>query len=83
MQPNFFAFAKTPIIAGRAFGDADNRPEARVIIDREQVADLGLDLASVGRGTGPRTWSGCRPTLFAGEGRKVKPCSKARGSSTA
>jgi multidrug efflux pump len=23
-------------------------PEARVVIDREQVADLGLDLASVG-----------------------------------
>ena len=38
VQPNFFAFAKTPIIAGRAFGDADNRPEARVIIIDELIA---------------------------------------------
>jgi multidrug efflux pump len=29
-----------------------DRPEARVVIDREQVADLGLDLASVGRELG-------------------------------
>src|SRR5262249_58705574 len=27
-------------------------PEARVVIDRDQVADLGLDLASVGRELG-------------------------------
>ena len=27
-------------------------PEARVVIDREQVADLGLDLASVGQELG-------------------------------
>src|SRR3954466_6909605 len=27
-------------------------PEARVVIDREQVADLGLDLASVGQSLG-------------------------------
>ena len=38
MQPNFFAFAKTPIVAGRAFSDADNRPEARVIIIDELIA---------------------------------------------
>ena len=38
VQPNFFSFAKTPIIAGRAFGDADNRPEARVIIIDELIA---------------------------------------------
>ena len=38
VQPNFFAFAKTPIVAGRAFGDADNRPEARVIIIDELIA---------------------------------------------
>ncbi|HEX5051737.1 MAG TPA: efflux RND transporter permease subunit [Planctomycetota bacterium] len=29
-----------------------DRPEVRVVIDREQVADLGLDLASVGRELG-------------------------------
>jgi multidrug efflux pump len=29
-----------------------DRPEARVVIDREQVADLGLDLASVGQELG-------------------------------
>jgi multidrug efflux pump len=29
-----------------------DRPEARVVIDREQVADLGLDLAGVGRELG-------------------------------
>ena len=38
VQPNFFAFAKTPIVAGRAFTDADNRPEARVIIIDELIA---------------------------------------------
>jgi predicted permease len=38
VQPNFFSFAKTPIIAGRAFTDADNRPEARVIIIDELIA---------------------------------------------
>jgi len=34
-----------------------DRPEARVVIDRERIADLGLDLASVGRELG---------TLFGG-----------------
>jgi multidrug efflux pump len=29
-----------------------DRPEARVVIDREQIADLGLDLASVGQELG-------------------------------
>jgi len=29
-----------------------DRPEARVVVDRERVADLGLDLASVGRELG-------------------------------
>ena len=38
VQPNFFSFAKTPIIAGRAFSDADNRPEARVVIVDELIA---------------------------------------------
>ena len=28
----FFALARTPSIAGRAFGDGDSRPEARVVI---------------------------------------------------
>ncbi len=38
-----------------AYADTDlkiDRPEARVIVDREQIADLGLDLASVGRELG-------------------------------
>ena len=49
-------------LVGAAFGsgkfvyaDADlkiDRPQARVIVDREQIADLGLDLASVGRELG-------------------------------
>ena len=30
----------------------DDLPEARVVLDREQIADLGLDLASVGRELG-------------------------------
>jgi multidrug efflux pump len=37
------------------YADTDlkvDRPEARVIIDREQIADLGLDLAGVGRELG-------------------------------
>jgi multidrug efflux pump len=49
-------------LVGSAFGsgkfvyaDTDlkvDRPEARVIVDREQIADLGLDLAGVGRELG-------------------------------
>ena len=49
-------------LVGAAFGsgkfvyaDADlkiDRPQARVMVDREQIADLGLDLASVGRELG-------------------------------
>ena len=38
VQPDYFAFTKTPIIAGRAFTEADNRPEARVIIIDELMA---------------------------------------------
>jgi putative ABC transport system permease protein len=38
VQPNYFKFARTPIIAGREFTDADNRPEARVIIIDELIA---------------------------------------------
>ena len=38
VQPGYFAFTKTPIIAGRAFTDADNRPEAKVIIIDELMA---------------------------------------------
>ena len=37
------------------YADTDlkvDRPEARVVVDREQIADLGLDLASVGRELG-------------------------------
>lgn len=32
VQPGYFAMTGTPVIAGRAFTDEDNRPEARVII---------------------------------------------------
>jgi putative ABC transport system permease protein len=38
VQPGYFEFAKTPVIAGRAFTDADNRPEARVIVIDELMA---------------------------------------------
>jgi putative ABC transport system permease protein len=38
VQPNFFSFTKTPVIAGRHFTDADNRPEARVVIIDELIA---------------------------------------------
>ncbi|HYE84918.1 MAG TPA: FtsX-like permease family protein, partial [Vicinamibacterales bacterium] len=38
VQPGYFAFARTPIIAGREFVEADNRPEARVIIIDELIA---------------------------------------------
>jgi len=38
VQPNFFAFARTPVVAGRTFTDADNRPGARVIVIDELIA---------------------------------------------
>lgn len=38
VQPGFFRFAGTPVIAGREFTEADNRPEARVIIIDELIA---------------------------------------------
>ena len=38
VQPGYFEFTRTPIIAGRAFGEADNHPEARVIIIDELIA---------------------------------------------
>jgi putative ABC transport system permease protein len=38
IEPGFFTFARTPIIAGREFSEADNRPEARVIIIDELIA---------------------------------------------
>jgi predicted permease len=37
-QPGYFAAARTPIVAGRAFTDADNHPEARVIIIDDLLA---------------------------------------------
>jgi len=40
VQPDFFKFAKTPIIAGREFSATDNRPEARVIVIDELIAAL-------------------------------------------
>jgi predicted permease len=38
VQPGYFSFTKTPIIAGREFTEADNRPEARVIVIDELIA---------------------------------------------
>ena len=38
VQPGYFEFARTPVIAGRTFTDADNRPEARVIIIDDIIA---------------------------------------------
>jgi putative ABC transport system permease protein len=38
VQPGYFEFAKTPVIAGRAFTEADNRPETRVIVIDELMA---------------------------------------------
>jgi predicted permease len=40
VQPGYFAFARTPIIAGRAFTEDDNRPEARLIIIDDVMAAL-------------------------------------------
>jgi len=40
VQPDFFKFANTPIIAGREFSATDNRPEARVIVIDELIAAL-------------------------------------------
>ena len=38
VQPGYFAFTRTPIIAGRVFTQDDNRPEAKVIIIDELMA---------------------------------------------
>ena len=38
VQPGYFEFAQTPVVAGRTFTEADNRPEARVIIIDELIA---------------------------------------------
>jgi putative ABC transport system permease protein len=38
VQPGYFEFARTPVVAGRTFTEADNRPEARVIIIDELIA---------------------------------------------
>ena len=50
VQPGYFAFTKTPIIAGRAFTDADNHPAAKVIIiDDLMAAQLFPDGNAVGQ----------------------------------
>ena len=50
VQPGYFAFARTPIVAGRGFTAEDNRPEARVIIiDDLMVARLFPAGDAVGR----------------------------------
>ena len=38
VQPGYFAFAKTPIVAGRVFTEADNNPAAKVIVIDELMA---------------------------------------------
>ncbi len=38
VQPGYFAFTKTPIIAGRAFTEADNNPAAKVVIIDDLMA---------------------------------------------
>jgi putative ABC transport system permease protein len=38
VQPGYFEFARTPVIAGRTFTAEDNRPEARVIVIDELMA---------------------------------------------
>ncbi len=50
VQPGYFAFTRTPIIAGRAFTDADNNQAAKVIIiDDLLAAQLFPDGHAVGR----------------------------------
>ena len=38
VQPGYFAFTKTPIIAGRVFTEADNNPAAKLIVIDELMA---------------------------------------------
>ncbi|MDP2053691.1 MAG: ABC transporter permease, partial [Acidobacteriota bacterium] len=38
VQPGYFEMTRTPMVAGRAFGDEDNRPEARVMIIDDLLA---------------------------------------------
>ena len=50
VQPGYFAFTKTPIIAGRAFTEADNNPAAKlIIIDDLMAAQLFPDGNAVGQ----------------------------------
>ena len=50
VQPGYFEMARTPIIAGRAFTDEDNRPDVRVIIiDDMMAARLFPDGNAVGQ----------------------------------
>ena len=50
VQPGYFAFTKTPIVAGRAFTAADNNPAAKVIIiDDLMAAQLFPDGKAVGQ----------------------------------
>ena len=50
VQPGYFAFTRTPIIAGRAFVEADNKPAAKlIIIDDLMAAQLFPNGNAVGQ----------------------------------
>jgi putative ABC transport system permease protein len=50
VQPGYFAFTKTPVIAGRAFTEADNHPGAKmIIIDDLMAAQLFPNGNAVGQ----------------------------------
>jgi putative ABC transport system permease protein len=50
VQPGYFEFAKTPVIAGRTFTEGDNRPEVKaIIIDDLMAAQLFPNGNAVGQ----------------------------------
>ena len=50
VQPGYFEFAQTPVVAGRTFTEADNRPDVKVIIiDDLMAAQLFPNGGAIGR----------------------------------